>query len=136
MASLFAELRRRNVIRVAGLYVVTAWLLVQIAETLLPIFHTPDWVLQVLVVLLAIGFIPALVFSWVFELTPEGIKRESEIDRSQSIVDETARKLDVAVIMMLVCVGGLLIWSILRTRAMERRAAEQRRAMPAEEDFR
>ena len=68
---LLAELKRRNVIRMAGLYLVGAWLLIQIAETLLPIFHTPDWVLQALVVLLALGLLPALVFSWIYELTPE-----------------------------------------------------------------
>jgi hypothetical protein len=75
--SFFAELRRRNVVRMAGLYLVGAWLLLQVAETLLPIFHTPDWVLQTLVVLLALGFVPALVFSWLFELTPEGLKRDA-----------------------------------------------------------
>ena len=66
----------------------------QIAETLLPIFHTPDWVLQALVVLLAIGFVPALVFSWVFELTPEGFKRDAEIDPAQSVAPQAARRMD------------------------------------------
>ena len=108
--SFFAELKRRNVIRMAGLYLVGAWLIIQIAETLLPIFDTPGWVLKVLVVLLAIGFLPALVFSWLFELTPDGLKRESEVDRSQSIVDHTARKLDIAVIAMLVIVAVLVVW--------------------------
>ncbi len=92
--SLFAELKRRNVIRMAGLYLVGAWLLVQIGETLLPIFHTPDWVLQTLVVLLAMGFIPALVFSWVFELTPDGLKRDSEVMPEQSIAPRTAQRMD------------------------------------------
>jgi adenylate cyclase len=107
---LLAELKRRNVIRVAGLYLVGAWLIVQVAETLLPIFNTPDWVLKVLVTLLLIGFGPILVFSWVFELTPEGLKRESEVDRSQSIVGHTARKLDVAVILVLLAVGALVFF--------------------------
>jgi hypothetical protein len=84
--SLLAELRRRNVIRMAGLYVVGAWLVVQVAETVLPAFDIPSWVLRATIILLAIGFIPAPVFPWVFELTPEGLKRESEVDRSQSIV--------------------------------------------------
>ena len=112
--SLLAELKRRNVIRMAGLYLVGAWLIVQIAETLLPIFHTPDWVLQALVVLLAIGFIPALVFSWIFELTPDGIKRESEVDHTQRSVDHTARKLDVAVIVLLLGIGGMMAWNSQR----------------------
>jgi TolB-like protein len=91
---LLAELKRRNVIRMAGLYLVGAWLLVQIAETLLPIFHTPDWVLQALVVLLALGLLPALVFSWVYELTPEGLKRDAEVDPARSIAPQTAHRMD------------------------------------------
>src|SRR5690606_7753292 len=108
--NLFAELRRRNVIRVAGLYVVSAWLLVQVADVLLPAFEAPGWVMKVLVGLLAAGFIPALIFSWVFELTPEGLKRESEIDRTRSVVDLTARKLDIAVIVLLLGLGALMLW--------------------------
>lgn len=107
---LLAELRRRNVIRVAGLYIVSAWLLVQVGDTLLPVFEAPAWVMKVLVGLLATGFVPALVFSWVFELTPDGLKREHEVDRSQRIVDHTARKLDVAVIVLLLVVGVLVVW--------------------------
>lgn len=108
--NLLAELKRRNVIRMAGLYVVGAWLFVQVAETLLPIFDTPGWVLKALVLLLALGFVPALVFSWVFELTPEGLKRESEVDHAQRGVDHTARKLDVAVIVLLLGMGALTLW--------------------------
>ena len=107
---LLAELRRRNVIRMAGLYLVGAWLIVQVAETLLPIFDTPGWVLKALVVLLAIGFVPALVFAWVFELTPEGIKRERDVDRSRSVVDHTARKLDIAVLLMLALAVAFTLW--------------------------
>ena len=103
--SFFTELRRRNVIRMAGLYLVGAWLIVQVAETVLPAFDVPGWVLRALIILLAIGFLPSLLFSWVFELTPEGLKRESEIDRSRSIVDHTARKLDIAVIVVQVTVA-------------------------------
>ncbi len=106
----FAELRRRNVIRVAGLYLVGAWLIIQVAETLLPAFGAPDWVLRVLVILLAIGFVPTLIFSWVFELTPTGLKREAEVEHSQSIVDHTARKLDLAVILLLLGVGAMVIF--------------------------
>ena len=107
--SFFAELKRRNVIRMAGLYLVAAWLIVQVAETLLPLYDTPDWVLKTMVMLLAAGFIPALIFSWVFELTPEGLKRESEVDRSQSTIDHTARKLDIAVIVLLLAIAGLIL---------------------------
>lgn len=105
--TLFAELKRRNVIRVAGLYVVGAWLIVQVAETLLPLYDTPAWVLKSLVLLLAIGFVPTLVFSWIFELTPDGIKRETDVDRSLGGTDRTARKLDVVVIILLLAVIGM-----------------------------
>jgi hypothetical protein len=108
--SFLSELRRRNVIRIAGLYLVGSWLLVQVAETVLPVFGVPDWVLRALIILLALGFIPALVFSWVFELTPDGLRRESELDRSRSIVDHTARKLDVAVIVLLIAVGAMVLF--------------------------
>jgi TolB-like protein/Tfp pilus assembly protein PilF len=107
---LLAELRRRNVIRIAGLYLVGAWLLVQVAETVLPVFGVPDWVLRALIILLALGFVPALVFSWVFELTPDGLRRESELDRSRSSVDHTARKLDLAVIVLLLAVGAMVLF--------------------------
>ncbi|PZO09394.1 MAG: hypothetical protein DCF27_05655 [Lysobacteraceae bacterium] len=108
--SLFAELRRRNVIRMAGLYLVGAWLVVQVAETLLPVFGAPDWVLRVLVVLLALGFFPTLIASWVFELTPDGFKRDAEVDHSQARVHQTARKLDLAVIVLLIAVGAMVLF--------------------------
>ena len=82
---LLAELKRRNVIRMAGLYLVGAWLLVQVAATLLPVFGAPEWVMKVLVGLLAFGFVAALRFSWIYELTPDGLKRDGEVgQRSQS----------------------------------------------------
>ncbi|MEO6064527.1 MAG: hypothetical protein ABIP49_01930, partial [Lysobacterales bacterium] len=102
MKSLFVELKRRNVLRVALAYLVLSWLLLQVGSVLLPTFEAPTWVMRVVVLLLAAGFVVTLVFSWVFELTPEGLKRESEIDRSESITHRTARKLDIAVIVLLV----------------------------------
>jgi len=99
--SLLAELQRRNVIRMAGLYLVGAWLAVQVAETLLPIFGTPDWVLKALVVLLAIAFLPALVFSWLYELTPEGLKRDADVTPAQSIAAQTGRRMDRVLIVVL-----------------------------------
>ncbi|MGE4071410.1 MAG: tetratricopeptide repeat protein [Lysobacterales bacterium] len=94
MSQLLAELKRRNVFRMAGLYLVTAWLLIQIAETLLPIFDTPNWVLKALVLILALGFVPALVFSWVFELTPEGLKLDLGRTQENPVAPVTARRLD------------------------------------------
>ena len=72
----FDELKRRNVLRVAGLYVVGAWLIVQVADTVLPMFGATAGLPRIIVIVLAIGFIPALVFAWAFEITPEGLKRE------------------------------------------------------------
>jgi adenylate cyclase len=89
--NLLAELRRRNVIRMAGLYLVGAWLVTQVAGTILPMFDAPDWVARTVVVLLAIGFIPALVISWVFELTPDGLRREDESAPADS-TDSTETK--------------------------------------------
>ncbi len=109
-SGLLAELKRRNVIRMAGLYLVAAWLIVQIAETLLPAFDVPGWVLRAIIILLAIGFVPALIFSWVFELTPEGIRRDAEVDRSSGAPVHTARKLDIAVIVLLLGIGALMLW--------------------------
>src|SRR5207237_8719222 len=74
----FTELKRRNVIRFAGLYLVGSWLLVQVASTVLPMFGAPDWFPRSIVILLSIGCLPALIFSWVFEMTPEGLKRAEE----------------------------------------------------------
>ncbi len=92
--SFLAELKRRNVIRMAGLYLVGAWLLIQIAETLLPAFDVPGWVLRAIIIVLALGFLPALVFSWVYELTPEGLKRDAEVDPARSIAPRTAQRMD------------------------------------------
>ena len=79
MNGFFDELKRRNVVRMAGLYLVGAWLLVQVAGTVLPMFGAPDWLPRTIVILLAIGFIPALLFSWIFELTPQGLKLDAEV---------------------------------------------------------
>ncbi len=96
--SIFAELKRRNVIRVGIAYVITAWLLAQIADLVIDNIGAPDWVMKTLFLMLAIGFPLVLIFAWAFEMTPEGVKRESEIDRSQSITQNTGRKLDFAII--------------------------------------
>ena len=99
---LFGEFKRRNVFRVAGLYLVGAWLVLQVASTLLPIFHAPDWMLQGLVVVLAIGFLPALVFAWVFEFTPQGLRREDDLPAGAAPDPRIARRMDRAIIVVLV----------------------------------
>ena len=108
--SLFAELRRRNVIRMAGLYLVAAWVIVQVAETVLPTFEVPAWVLRAIIIVIALGFFPALIFAWVFELTPEGLKRDAEVDRSRSIASRTGQRMNV---MIGVLLSGLFFaWKI------------------------
>jgi TolB-like protein/Tfp pilus assembly protein PilF len=104
--SFFGELKRRNVIRVAGLYLVGAWLLTQVASTVLPMFGTPEWLPRTIVVLLAIGFVPAVIFSWVFELTPQGLKREDVVTPEQSITPHTGRRMDRMIIVVLVLALG------------------------------
>jgi TolB-like protein len=89
-----AELRRRNVIRMAGLYLVGAWLIVQVSSTVLPMFDMPAWLPRSIVILLIVGFVPTLVFAWVFELTPAGIKRDAQVKPEESIAPQTARRLD------------------------------------------
>ena len=100
------ELKRRNVIRMAGLYLVGAWLIVQVAGTLLPMFGAPEWLPRTIVVLLAIGFVPAVIFSWVFEVTPEGLKRDADVPLEQSIAPQTARRMDRMIIVALVLALG------------------------------
>src|SRR3981081_1854482 len=104
--NLFAELKRRNVIRFAGLYLVGAWLLVQVSSTVLPMFGAPDWLPRSVVILLALGFVPALIFSWVFELTPQGLKRDEDVRPEESIAPQTARRMNRMIMAVLVLALG------------------------------
>jgi adenylate cyclase len=106
----FSELKRRNVIRFAGLYLVGAWLLTQVASTVLPMFGAPDWLPRSIVSLLAIGFIPALIFSWVFELTPQGLKRDEDVKPEESIAPQTARRMNRMIIAVLVIALGYFVF--------------------------
>jgi TolB-like protein len=99
--SLWAELRRRNVVRVGIAYALIAWVVLQIVDFLVEVIDAPPWVLQVFVIAAGVGLLVVLIFAWVFEMTPEGIKRESEIDRSQSITPSTGHKLDRMIIVFL-----------------------------------
>ena len=94
MAQLFEELKRRNVIRVAVAYCVATWVLLQIADLVLENIGAPDWVMQVFMLALALGFPIVIIFSWAFELTPEGLKLEKDVDRDKSITHQTANKLN------------------------------------------
>jgi len=105
--SLFQELKRRNVIRVGIAYAVVAWLVMQFADVVLNNITAPEWVFKAIMLLLAIGFPIVLVFAWAFEMTPEGIKREKDVDRTASITPQTGKKLDRVIIagLALVIVG-------------------------------
>ena len=108
--SLFAELKRRNVFRVGIAYVIVAWLLAQELELVLDSFGSPAWVMKTVLVLLAAGLPLALLFAWAFEMTPEGLKREAEVDRSQSITNSTGRRLDRAIMLVLVLAIAFLLF--------------------------
>jgi TolB-like protein len=115
--SFFEELKRRNVVRVGIAYVVIGWVLAQVAEFAFENFGAPDWVLKTFVVVLLLGLPLALFFAWAFEITPEGVKREKDVDRSQSITPQTGRKLDRIIIGVLgVAVAFLLIDEFLYDR--------------------
>jgi TolB-like protein/Tfp pilus assembly protein PilF len=111
--SLWAELKRRNVIRVALFYVVSAWVLLQVAETVLPLFDVPDGVLRGLVILLALGFVPVMVSAWIYELTPQGLKRESDPALSDALREQGARRLNIAVIALLLLAISLFAYERL-----------------------
>ena len=112
MASFWEELRRRNVVRVAIAYAIVSWLLLQVADVVLDNIEAPTWVFQAILQLLIIGFPVALIFAWAFELTPEGLKKEKDVDRSRSITHLTGRKLDFVIIGVLVV--ALVLFAIER----------------------
>jgi TolB-like protein/Flp pilus assembly protein TadD len=103
--SLFGELKRRNVFRVGAAYLVASWLIIQVSETIFPLFGL-EAAARIVVVVLAVGFVPALVFAWAFELTPEGLKKEKDVDRSASITPQTGRKLDRLIMAVLALALG------------------------------
>ena len=92
--SLFTELKRRNVLRVAGAYVALSWLIIQVIETLFSLFGWSEAIGRIVVIVLAIGFVPALIFAWVFELTPEGLKRDDEVDHAAPAIRQMGKRLD------------------------------------------
>ena len=100
--SLLSELKRRNVIRVGVFYVVAAWLILQVAELLFDVLGVPDWSLKFVLAMLLLGFPVVLIFSWVYELTPEGIRREKDVDRSTSITSATGHKLNIATVVVVI----------------------------------
>src|SRR5436190_4987240 len=112
----FAELKRRNVYKVAVAYALVAWLLIQAASILFPTFDAPPWVMKVFVAVLVLGFPIALVFSWAFEITPEGIKREEDVPPNESITHHTGRKIVGITIVVAVIAAGLFVYQLVRSK--------------------
>ena len=144
MPRLIEELKRRNVFKVGTAYVVMAWLLAQITDVFLEPFGTPDWVIKTILLVLVAGFPLALFFAWAFEMTPEGIKKEKDVDRSQSITQETGQKLNLTVIFILLIALGYFAFDKFvldprrdaeRVQTTESTAGEPARAEPVEKSI-
>ncbi len=129
--SLFAELRRRNVFKAAAAYLALGWVITQVTSTVAPALHLPDWIVPVVVWIGVIGFPFVIMFSWIYELTPEGLKRESEVDRSASITHITSRRLDYIGISLLVLAIGLFAFDRFVPRRVEPAAASREVQTPA-----
>ena len=126
----FSELKRRNVLRMAGLYLVGTWLLVQVVRTVLPMFGAPACLPRSIVILLAGGFLPAIVFSWVFELTPHGLIRDEEVLPEQSIARQTGRRMDRMIIVVLVLALAYFVFDKFAQIQARGLARHSRRAIP------
>ena len=118
--SFFAELKRRNVLRVAAAYVVTAWLVIQVVETIFPVYGLSDAAIRLVIMLLAIGMVPVVVFAWAFELTPEGLKKEKGLDRSQAVTPRTTKTLDrIIMIVLALALGYFAFDKFVRSESRE-----------------
>jgi len=138
--SLFSELKHRNVLRVAIAYLAVSWLLIQIVETLFPIFGLADELVRLFVIILVIGFPLILIFSWLYELTPEGLKLEKDVDRTGSLAHHTGKKLDRAIIVVLALALGYFAFDKFvldpsRDAAREETVARQARTDALVESF-
>jgi len=114
--SLFNELKRRNVFKVGIAYAVSAWVLLQVVDLVLENISAPEWVMQVFMLAIAIGFPLALLFAWAFEMTPEGVKLEKNVDRSQSITQITGQKMNRGISIALAIAVVLLLVDKFRDR--------------------
>jgi TolB-like protein/Tfp pilus assembly protein PilF len=113
----FAELRRRNVYKVAVAYAIVAWLLIQVTTQVFPFFEIPNWAVRLVVLLLILGFPIALFLAWAFEITPEGIKRAEDVSPEQSITPHTGRKLVWITVALGVIAAGLFAYQLLRSKS-------------------
>ena len=129
--SLFKELKRRNVFKVAIVYIIVGWLLLQVSDTLAPALHLPEWIHSAVAFVLILGLPIAVVFAWAYELTPEGLKKEKDVDRSESITHETGRMIDYVIIGVLAL--ALAYSLFLRTPVPSSDTAATALPVPAED---
>ncbi len=109
MASVWGELKRRNVVKVAVAYAIVGWLLIEVSSVLLPTFQAPEWVMRVFSFFIIAGFPVTLILSWAYEITPDGMRPSHEVPATESITHVTGRKLDFAIIGALVLALGFVI---------------------------
>ena len=121
----FAELKRRNVYKVAVAYAVVAWLLIQAASIFFPVFDAPQWVMKIFIIVIIFGFPVALILSWAFEITPEGIKLESDIEPNKSAKRGTGRKIVAVTIALAVIAAGLFVYQLVGRDRWARRSYDQ-----------
>jgi len=140
--TLFAELKRRNVLRIAAAYVAVSWLLIQVAETLFPVFGLSDAAIRAVVIVLAIGLVPAVISAWAFELTPEGLVRDAEVDRNAPSIQAATKRLDrIVMVALALAVGYFALDKFMldpardaaREQAVAEAAREEGRAEAARE---
>jgi TolB-like protein/Tfp pilus assembly protein PilF len=117
LRNFLSELKRRNVYKVAVAYAVVAWLLLQAASIFLPAFDASPWVMKIFIIFILLGFPIALILSWAFEITPEGIKLESEVASNQSITRRTGRRIVGVTVVLAVIAAGLMLFQFLRSKS-------------------
>jgi len=126
--SLYNELKRRNVLRVTAAYVVVSWLVIQVVETVFPAFGFGDAAVRIVTIVLAIGLIPTFILSWAFEITPEGLKKDKDVDRNQPIAAHAGKKLDrIIMVVMALAIGYFAIDKFVLSESREAYIAEEAR---------
>ena len=120
MSGILEEIKRRNVFKVAIVYLIAGWLTMQVVDVMFPALMLPEWIASAVAAILLLGFPFALIFAWAFEITPDGIKREKDVDRSESITPKTGQKLNrTAFLVLTVAVGFLLLDKFVLQRGPE-----------------
>lgn len=131
--SFLAELKRRNVFKVGIAYAVAAWILLQMIDVVGDILALPEWVPKFMLLLLVVGMVPALIFAWAFEMTPDGVKREKNVDRNQSITPRTGKKLNNAIVVLLALAVAYLLYDKFSASERTPVSVSQEAAMPGNE---